>query len=543
MRKGYALIAVLLAAALLLSGCDMTFLDKYLIQDEGDEPLRGVTKFSDMEYTRPDMEEFQTLLDDVCSYAKTARDPEKVVERVYKVYDAYDSFYTNYHLSNIRYSMDLTDTYWETEYNYCAEQAAKADAGLDSMFYALADARCREQLEDEKYFGEGYFDAYEGESLWDETFSELMNREAELQSQYYALSGEALDADYYSEEYFTTYGAQMESLFVELVGLRQQIAAYAGYDSYPEFAYAFYHNRDYTPAQAVTYLENIGNQMSELYERVNGSNVWSLIQKSCTERQAYAYVETVAEQMGGDIMEAFRLLDSAGLYDISYSPNKYNSSFEVFLTTYNEPFIFMNPYGDQEDKLTFVHEFGHFCNDYLCRGSYAGMDVAEIHSQAMEYLSLCYGTDTEDLEKYKMADCLTVYVEQAAYALFEHQVYSLTGDDLTVENVRALYETIGSSFGFESWAWDSRDYVTITHLFTQPLYLISYVVSNDVAFQLYELEKDTPGKGLETYRECLKSEDSYVQDFVQAYGLESPLADGRVERVAADLKAILSDVI
>lgn len=536
MKKFYRVAAILLAVVLLLSGCSsLAELEQMLLGNGAG--LRGVVKYSDMTYTRPDMDAYQKIVDDSCHLAKTSADVEEVVDGIWKVYDAYDEFYTNYHLADIHYNTDLTDDYWAEEYAYCSEQTSKVDAGLDSLYYALADSPCREELETEKYFGEGYFDQYEGESIYDETFVSLMEQESALISRYYDLSSEALETEYYSEEYFTTYGSQMAEVFVELVKLRQEIAAYVGYDSYPAFAYDFYHYRDYTPAEAESYLTAVGSAMSELYRQVYLSGDYT--DGYCSERQIYRYVKNTAEKMGGDIADAFRLLDAGELYDIGYSPNKYDSSFEVFLRTYGEPFIFMNSYEAQSDKLTFAHEFGHFCNDYVCGGSGAGQDVAEIHSQGMEYLSLFYGDASEDLKRYKMMDSLSVYVEQSAYALFEHQVYGLTGEELTVENVQKLYESIGLAFGMDSWDWDKRDYVVITHFFTQPLYVISYVVSNDVAFQIYEMEKETSGAGLETYRKCLESEDSVVQDFVETYGLESPLAEGRVEKVAADLAELL----
>ena len=123
--------------------------------------------------------------------------------------------------------------------------------------------------------------------------------------------------------------------------------------------------------------------------------------------------------------------------------------------------------------------------------------------------------------------------------MFEQQVYSLTGDDLTVENVQALYEQIGTQFGLDSWEWDSRDFVTITHLYTNPMYIASYIVSNDLALQIYQLEQAEAGRGLEVFQECLLSDESYILQFAETYGLESPFAEGRLEAVKDTLSAAL----
>ena len=502
-----------------------------------------VTKFSEMEYIRPDMDAFEQLVLESCRIAETETDADQVMDTVYSFYDAYDRFYTDYFLADIHYNCDLTDTYWEQEYNYCLENASVVDAGIEELFYALAKSPIREELETDEYFGEGYFDYYDGESVWDEEYLALLEQEAKLQSEYYELFAQAGDVEYYSDAYFSKYGTQMAELLVELIAVRQKIAARAGYDSYPEYAYDYYHARDYTPAEAEAYLEQVGEQLADIYWDVNQSDVWYNAYAYCSQEDTFAYVKTAAENMGGNVKKAFSCLEEGGLYDISYSANKMDGAYEVYLWSYQEPFIFMAPYEDQSDKLTFVHEFGHFANDYVCRGSMAGTDVAEVHSQAMEYLSLLYGEDTEDLKAYKMADSLCTYVEQAAYALFEQRAYELEGDELTVENVTALYKQICTDFGFESWNWDYRDFVIINHFYTNPMYIVSYVVSNDVAFQIYQLELEEDGAGLEVYQQCLESMETYLIYFTECYGLESPFADGRLEDVDQILETELAEYL
>jgi len=102
-----------------------------------------------------------------------------------------------------------------------------------------------------------------------------------------------------------------------------------------------------------------------------------------------------------------------------------------------------------------------------------------------------------------------------------------------------LYRQIGSDYGFDSVEWDPRDLITIPHFFTQPMYVISYVVSNDVAMQLYQRELQSAGAGLEAYAQCLYSQDSYIIAFAQQYGLESPFAEGRLEKVSQTFQTAL----
>ncbi len=533
-----ALVALCLVVCMLLGGCGFIDIGGYFSNLAGLFAGQSLTSFADMEYTRPDMDEFQSVLEDTLTQAAEQKNLDKLVDSIFSFYEIYDSFSTNYALANIYYSKDLTDTYWEAEYNFCLENAATADAGLDSLYRALAASPIRAQLETDDYFGEGYFDAWEGESLYDDTFRGYLEQEAQLQSRYYSISAEAAAAEYYSEEYFDTYGSQMAQVYVELVKLRQQIATYAGYDSYPEFAYEFYYGRDFTCQQADTYLAAIQQELVPLYTKLMNSGFWSSGVDASSQKNTLDYVKTMATNMGGVIEEAFLAMEAGELYDISYSPNKFDSSFEIYLSSYYTPYIFMSPTNSVYDKLTFAHEFGHFCCDYESFGSLAGVDVAEIFSQGMEYLSLCYVDDPE-LEELKMADSLCIYVEQAAYAAFEHRVYNLSSEDLTAESIQTLYEAVMANYSLNSLGWDSRDYVCVPHFFVSPLYVISYVVSNDVALQLYRMEQAESGAGLDCLVSNLATQHSGILAFVEEAQLTSPFASGWLQEVKTTLEAVL----
>ena len=104
----------------------------------------------------------------------------------------------------------------------------------------------------------------------------------------------------------------------------------------------------------------------------------------------------------------------------------------------------------------------------------------------------------------------------------------------------ALYAEIGTQFGFDSWDWDSRDFVVIGHFYTDPMYIVSYVVSNDAALQLYQMEQEEAGAGLAKYQKELDTEQTNFLAFLQDAGLESPFAPGRVAEVRKTLEEVLN---
>lgn len=364
----------------------------------------------------------------------------------------------------------------------------------------------------------------------------MLEEEARLQTRYYELSAQAADYQDDTQGYYDACADGMASLLAELIAVRQEIAEYCGYSDYPQFAEDFYFYRDYTAAEEEQLLEDIRRELVPLYREL-GSDAWEATGEYASERETLNYLATAAEGMGGTVKEAHDLMKTAKLYDTGYGENKYNSSFEQYLTSYQEPFIFMNATLTAYDKLVLAHEFGHFCNDYASYGSAAGVDVSEFFSTGMEYLSLCYGG--EDLTRAKMADSLGNYVEQGAYASFERQMYSLTGNALSAEGLYALYEQVALDFGFDSVGYDRREFVDVTHFYTNPMYVFSYVVSNDAAMQLYQLEQEQRGAGLELYEQNLTTEESYFLAFLDSAGLESPFEAGRISSVKAVFESVL----
>ena len=532
MKKLLFRLTALVLAAVMLTGCG--FLEEY-------ERLLGLYNgiayhFSEMEYERPDTQAFFDCRDRCAALAEEGTDLDALTEGIWELYDLYDHFYTQYTLADIHYSLDMSDLYWQEEYGWCLEQSYEVDAALDQLSYDLADSPLREELEDESLFGPGYFDAYEGESLWDGELTAMLEQEAELIGQYEELSMELPES---GDPGYGAAAMELVDLYGELVILRQEMAAWAGYDSYVDFAYDFYYSRDYTPEQERAYLEQIRETLVPIYRQLYEQEDLDLGYYQATEDQVFGYLRQAAENMGGTVAEAFSVMDGAGLYDISAGENKYPASFEVYLWDYALPFVFVNPEGSNYDALSFAHEFGHFCNDYASYGTMLNTDSAEVLSQGMEYLSLCYTSGTEEMVRMKMADSLSTYVDQAAYAAFEQEVYGLTPEELTAENIVALYEEVTAGFGFDVWEYDGTELAELTHLYGYPCYMFSYIVSNDAAMQLYQLEVEQKGAGLKVYEECLTSDAWDLSEFVRQAGLESPFAEGRLEQVADIFRQVL----
>lgn len=493
------------------------------------------TDFADMEYVRPDLEALSAA-QEKCMETVKQEDFDVFLADHDAYSELYNDFCTNYFLANIYYSKDLTDEYWTEEYNFCMAATADVEADVEELLYAIAPSAHREKLETDEYYGEDFFDDYDGENYWDDTFTALNAKEAELISRYYELSGQGNEMGY--AEYMEKLAPEMCQVYVDLVKVRYEIATYAGYNSYPEYAYEKTYHRDYTPSQEAAYLQQVQEHLAPIYYDMYAEGISVRLRKR-DEEDVFAYVEELAGAMGGKVQEAFDFMTTYHLYDITKSDKKFQSSFEVYLITYDEPFLFVNPAGTEQDYLTFSHEFGHFCNDYISEAGITSVDVAEVFSQGMEYLSLFYADAPKRLQTQQMMSSLCVYVEQSAFAAFEQRVYAMDPAELTVDAVFDVFEEVAADFGFGAWGADGRLFVMIQHFFTSPCYVFSYVISNDAAMQLYQMEAEESGSGLALYLEQLTTEEEDFLAFVEAAGLTSPFTEGRIESVAETFRETL----
>lgn len=514
-------ICLVLCLSITFSGCSI--LQRFLQQIQTPQAV----PFEDMPYARPELTAMETAADRCIALAKTGQDMPALVAEINNFSLALSNFSTNYALAYIHYSLNSTDEAWQEEYNYCQGLTASAEALRDRLMRALAASPLREDLESEELFGPGFFDDFDGESIWTEEFTALMNQESQLQAQYYEqLALNDVDA--------------MEQTFVDMIRLRQQIAQEAGYPDYPSFAYDFYYMRDYSPQEVLEYTEQIKQTLSPLYGQMVYDTSWydSIYQVSTED--TYSFVEQTAQAMGGPIAESFRLMADRQLYHIAPGEDKLQASFEVYLPDYLVPFVFVCPTETNQDYLSFVHEFGHFCNDDATYGNRPGVDVAEVFSQAMEYLSLVYGPQDANCEMLKMYMALSVYVEQSAYANFELQVYQLTGDELNADNVRQLFQNTCTDFGIPALMVGYFSYTSVVHFFVSPMYVVSYVVSNDAAMQIYQMELERSGAGLDCYVRNLSTNQPGFMQFLQDAGLDSPFKPGRLEEVLRTLTESLT---
>lgn len=589
------LLSLLLALSVLLQGCLMPFpsdrfdylteetteptkptgrgepaeADSYLPYDEFPRPEEAELEpvaFEDMEYTRPDAAALCKALGELEKLVKNGGSFDEVGAAFEAAYSDYSLFNTMDSLSYIRHTIDLNDEYYETENNWCEEQSPLIEQALEKCYIAMGQSDLRDRLEEE-YFTEDFFDFYDENQIYsNDRVVKLMQKDNDLQAQYMALQSdqtiewngeevlyedivgdESLDYDSYLmayQLYYNKYNPQVGEIFAEMIRTRNEIARELGYDTFADFAYSYYYNRDYTPEEAEDYLSDIAAELAPMYfYAVYGAQSTT----PCSTDEVLDLFEKTVYRFGGEFATSYEFMQAYDLMDITDSSSKMPGSYVTYLSSYQMPFLYVSPTGKLDDLLTCCHEFGHFVDGFVnCNGT-SSIDCNEIFSQGLEFLSLSRAEldddEREALTISKVADSLMTFVSQAAYAEFELRAYALPDDQLNTEGLNALFlecmEEFGQSYtGMEDII--APGWIDIQHFLIAPYYVISYCVSNDAALQIFQLEEEN-GTGLETYRALMStSSGNTILALLEENGMESPFEPGRVEELADFFEDYLS---
>lgn len=518
-------------------------------------PLMEPEKFSTLAYERPDAETLCQSFNAIAAQVATETDVYALLDVFDQAYDEYVYFSTMGQLAYIRYTLDLNDAFYTAENTWCEEQTPVVEQALEKCYIAMAKSPLRQELE-ELYFTPGFFEFYDENQIYsNDRVVALMQQESELQNDYMAmlsdmtitwkgketlvddllaenLSYEDLVAVY--ELYYEKYNPQAAEIFVDLIRVRKALADELGYDSYADFAYEFYYQRDYTPDQVATYTSDIAESLSGFY--------FSAIYSSYTEEMDTDVVEEklkdLAYTFGDEIATAYDYMCDYELSDFTVSSSKMPGSYMTYLPYYEMPYLYVSPTGSIDDLLTATHEFGHFVDGFVNCNTNTAIDCAEIFSQGLEYLALdradLTASQRSGLTQSKMADAVLVFLSQACYAEFEQRAYELPDSKLNAQGLNDLFWDCYEEFGmalFVDKELLAPGWMDVQHFFIAPFYVISYCISNDAALQIYEAELET-GTGLDVYYDLLyAAPGSTVLALLEEADLTSPFAEDRMEEL------------
>lgn len=527
--------------------------------------LRGANVELVPPYTRYDDAEFS----ENCEYLAVCRDADEAIA-------LYDALYAEvlqqtslYETAYIAYSRDVTDAYW-TEESLWSETASEEAAGLlCAACCELMKGPCAAAFR--AHVGDTAADYYAQYDTADETADELLERESELVTQYYAaLSGvdslavsvlgedwtmERLNGDDGDALYWDDYDAYLDvydrleeaanevlgPIYVELVHLRGQLATLYGYESYSEYAYENTYGRDYGPAEAARFCEQVKASISRrYYDEVYYTGVGADYDfSSMNAAQLIDALGRCADQIDPVVAGAWEYMRENGLCMMCSGDVCMSGGYTVTFPASGAPYIYMSLYNDGGDFLTLSHEFGHFTQAYvspnpepmLLGGNY---DLMEIHSNGLEVLCSrfypeLFGVQSQQAEAALLAEMLSGVIDGCVFDEFQRRVYA-SAESITLEDVNRIYSEVCVEFGEYDEVYSDGWWMYVSHNFESPLYYISYAASALAALQIWDMSRTDYDAAVDVYLSVVRA-DAYGKGYGQVLaecGLRSFAEEGAV---------------
>lgn len=568
--------AMILTGAILmtsLSGC------------MGEKLVPTELSFSQVEYERPDGQGVLDLIDKAKEQAENDILPFGMIWTLRKIGDATQEFYSMMTIAQIRNYLDVNDTFYSEEMEYLDTFDARIQNSYNQMFSSIENSRFSSIQN--MIFGEsGAEDLQMSSQASSEEILSLQEQEKKLVAEYYyeyaqatvsTPEGEVLFSSLDSEgqsayynQFIQKYNKQFGELYLELVSLREQMAQALGYDSYTQVADLDMLRNSYTREDIKTFREDIKQTIAPVYRsyledfyrraenRDQPGYVYLLGEQSPVPQGSWQETlnqfEQLYQQMSEQTGECYSYLLSHEFIDAEPSQTKANVTFSTLIYSLNTPFLFANMNGSAEDVFSISHEFGHCFAMWqqLKLGSQQegrSMDVSEIHSQAMQMLTLpyyeiFYGEDAGTARKYDVYTMVAGILTAAMNDEFQEKIYE--NPQMTVQELNELYKELAMEYGLvvESPYFDmesfSMGWFTTNQYFDTPFYAIDYALSGCVAMEFLQMGLEDYTQALETYLSLVQQNSDYdFMTVLEETGLSSPFETEQMEALAQTMEDFL----
>lgn len=568
--------AMILTGAILmtsLSGC------------MGEKLVPTELSFSQVEYERPDGQGVLDLIDKAKEQAENDILPFGMIWTLRKIGDATQEFYSMMTIAQIRNYLDVNDTFYSEEMEYLDTFDARIQNSYNQMFSSIENSRFSSIQN--MIFGEsGAEDLQMSSQASSEEILSLQEQEKKLVAEYYyeyaqatvsTPEGEVLFSSLDSEgqsayynQFIQKYNKQFGELYLELVSLREQMAQALGYDSYTQVADLDMLRNSYTREDIKTFREDIKQTIAPVYRsyledfyrraenRDQPGYVYLLGEQSPVPQGSWQETlnqfEQLYQQMSEQTGECYSYLLSHEFIDAEPSQTKANVTFSTLIYSLNTPFLFANMNGSAEDVFSISHEFGHCFAMWQqlklgSRQEGRSMDVSEIHSQAMQMLTLpyyeiFYGEDAGTARKYDVYTMVAGILTAAMNDEFQEKIYE--NPQMTVQELNELYKELAMEYGLvvESPYFDmesfSMGWFTTNQYFDTPFYAIDYALSGCVAMEFLQMGLEDYTKALETYLSLVQQNSDYdFMTVLEETGLSSPFETEQMEALAQTMEDFL----
>ena len=553
-------------------------------------------KFNEMTYTRPDIDALLARCRELVAKAAAAPDGDALVRLYYEQSEAFAEYNTAASLANIHYTCDTRDAYWKAEQDFFdANGPAVTNASVEISRAFLANPHVDALTEK---FGTTCVAGMKNAVLsMDDRTVELQQQFNALVSRYQQIYGGALveldgkqltipqlgpykeDLDpavrraaYEAEAgYFDAHRAELDELYGQIVQNLNAQARVMGYHDYSELSYVRMNRIGYGPEEIRKFRDQVANDVVPQLQKVMALRAkrtgiahpaftdLPILFRDGNPKPIPGYkarmdaARTMYHELSPETAEFIDFMQDNELFDVESRPGKMSGGYMTSLPSYKAPFIFANWNNTSGDVDVLTHECGHAFEGYVAERDPAipadlecpGMESAEIHSMAMEFLTapwhhLLFGKDTDKYALLHAEDSFVFLAYGCEVDEFQHIMYQnpdLTSDERNAEwlklekKYRPWIDFAGLPFYGRGAGWQRQ-----LHIYECPFYYIDYCLSTMAALQFFLLSLTDHKDAWERYlRLVRRAGTASYTELLETAGLKVPFEEGSIKGIAQQM--------
>ena len=558
-------------------------------------------KFSEMPYSRPDMEALAAATTQTLEAMKAAPNAAGQIA----AYDAYEKKMqtagTMQQIAYIRHTINTKDEFYNAENDYMDEIGPKLQELTHRVNTALLESPYRAELE--RHYGALKFKNLEiAARSFSPAIVELMQEENKLVSEYQNLYASATvefdgktmplpllgpykqdpdravrKAAYEADaKFFDSHREELDTLYDKLVKVRDAQAKKMGLPNYIPLGYDRMGRNCYTAKDVAAFRDQIAEDMVPIVAKVKEAQRRRIgVEKLAfydepisfadgnavpegTPDEILAAGKKMYQELSPETAEFIDFMFENELFDVLSRDGKAPGGYCTEIADYKSPFIFSNFNATAGDVDVLTHEAGHAFEAYRAFKQELPsllhsptIEACECHSMSMEFLTapwhhLFFGKQTDKYELGHCEDALVFIPYGCMVDEFQHKVYENPG--MTPEQRNELWLSLEKKYrpwiDFDNLPFYSRGggWQRQLHIYEVPLYYIDYCMAQTVAFQFWNLSRENYAEAWKRYMTFVdKAGTATFAELVESAGLKVPYHAGCIKEIGESISRWLEE--
>lgn len=560
-----------------------------------------MTKFKDMKYARPDLEELAKTYTAYVEELKAAKSYDGA-KAVFLKKEATDKeISTMSTLASVRNSIDTRDPFYDAEMKFWNREMPNLQEYEQMWTAAMLESPYRKEFTDEygdlmfrnaeialKTFKPEIIPALQQENDLTQEYENLIaSAEIPFEGKTYTISqlspfkASADDkvrlAAWCAEgKWYKDNEGKLDEIYDKLTHLRDEMGRALGYDGYTELGYYRMGRNCYGKEDVEVFREAVVKYIvpvadaiyREQAKRIGKEYPLSFADAALSFRsgnakpaggpdEILAAADKFYDELSPETSKFWRAMRESETLDVLSTEGKRAGGYCTEISGYGIPFIFANFNGTRHDVEVVTHEAGHafesWLNMYRVPSSYVWptMEACEVHSMSMEFFAWpwaesFFGDDTRKFRYSHLAGALTFIPYGTMVDHFQHEVYA--NPDLTPRERHDVWRRLLGVYmpwmkldGEIPFYSDGEGWQRQMHIYSSPFYYIDYCLAQTVALEFFaKIQKDLPDAWKYYMAYTSLGGSLTFTDLLAKAGLESPFDEKCLRGVADAANAYLS---